>query len=359
MTAFVLTFLLQVRIVFWNLENLFDYKTDSVVLAGGTAPPVRYAPSELSFPSKLGPLDGLGNGVPEKISLFGVSRPRAAMPAGGAVPPARQREFSPSGEKRWTGRKFYRKCSLVAKGIFWIADRYGGLPDIVAVAEVENGAVLSKLLWSTPLGKAGYRYVHYDSPDPRGVDVALLYRPGTLRLIDSKPCHVGFPTRDILLCRFLRDTSEFAVLVNHHPSKYGGTLSEPRRAAAVRRMKEAADSLMDLGVPLVIACGDFNDTPDSPAFSVLSPSFRLLSEDLYNGREGTIRFNGSWELIDLFYGAPASAFPDSSFRVFAVRIPFLMVRDRTHPGEKPLRTYSGPRYLGGVSDHLPVYLQIH
>ena len=172
------------------------------------------------------------------------------------------------------------------------------------------------------------------------------------RLFRIYNCH--FQSYNISLAgigRALKKNTSEAVKNTEDKMRFSLRL-RPRQVDAV--IKNIQDCKLDAFV-----AGDFNDTPDSPAFSVLSPSFRLLSEDLYNGREGTIRFNGSWELIDLFYGAPASAFPDSSFRVFAVRIPFLMVRDRTHPGEKPLRTYSGPRYLGGVSDHLPVYLQIH
>ena len=270
-------------------------------------------------------------------------------------------EFSARGERRWTWKKFQAKAHTIAKALFWVEGETGRLPDIVGLAEVENSFVLRQILTKTALRKTDYKYVHYDSPDSRGIDVALLYRTSVLEIVDSKPCHLYtadtlMATRDILLCRFLKDSTEFAVLVNHHPSKYGGAAaSVPRRRVAVERLRFLADSLAAAGIDRIIACGDFNDTPANPVFQLLEPTMMPMHVDLYRRGEGTIKYEGKWDLIDHFYVSP-SLLPGSRMRI--LRIPFLLTRDTAHSGEKPLRTFQGPRILGGVSDHLPILLEV-
>lgn len=340
-------------------------------------------------------------------------------------------EFSSRGERHWTKKRFLAKCNAIAKTVLWLGspaqsvgpDSSGspfpvsttdaatdGLPDIVAFAEVENRFVLRRLISETALKKLDYQIVHYDSPDPRGIDCALLFRSSRLRLLSSKPCHVGLSgsftpfrslldlstaiasasivaastppdtlkTRDILLAQFLTPGGDsLAVLVNHHPSKYGGGETDWRREVAIERLRELSDSIAAEGWHQQIALGDFNDTPDNPLFSRLSPALTLcrygnpshpsslLSAASFSDRpsassgplipRGSIRFNGEWQLIDLCFASPSIA-PRCSFR--AVMIPFLTERDAAHSGDKPLRTYSGPRYLGGVSDHLPILVHL-
>ncbi len=242
----------------------------------------------------------------------------------------------------------------------------GRLPDIGGLEEVENAFVLRQVLRKTALRKTDYEYVHYDSPDRRGIDVALLYRSSALELIDSKPCHLYeadtvMATRDILLCVFRRKVAAasppFAILVNHHLSKYGGASeSEPRRRIAVDRLRFLADSLAAEGIDRIIAGGDFNDTPDNPVFLRLEPALKPLHTALSRRGEGTIKYDGKWDLIDHFYASPALLASGPSMRI--LRIPFLLTRDNAHSGDKPLRTYTGPRPTGGVSDHLPILLEL-
>ena len=350
-------------------------------------------------------------------------------------------EFSPAGERHWTWKRFQAKANAFAKALFWVEGETGRLPDIVGLEEVENAFVLRQVLQKTALRKTDYKYVHYDSPDRRGIDVALLYRSSVLELLDSKPCHLYaadtvMATRDILLCVFCRKPrgtssvssgtptsipgvptgipgtptvipgltgnlpldgremadqvghdanktvgsaerdDRFAVLVNHHPSKYGGAAeSEPRRRIAVERLRFLADSLAAIGIDRIIAGGDFNDTPDNPVFHLLEPALIPTHIDLHSRGLGTIKYDGKWNLIDHIYispewmslpsagsvlpvGHPESTAPSSSLtpRMCILRIPFLLTRDNVHSGEKPLRTYTGPRHTGGVSDHLPVLL---
>ena len=283
-------------------------------------------------------------------------------------------EFSARGERRWTWKRFQAKANAFAKALLWVEGETGRLPDIVGLAEVENAFVLRQVLQKTALRKVDYQYVHYDSPDRRGIDVALLYRSSVLDLVDCKPCHLFsadtlMATRDILLCRLRRkrpvvsgstgnlpDSTYFAVLVNHHPSKYGGSAeSEPRRRVAVERLHFLTDSLTAVGIDRIIACGDFNDTPDNPVFRLLEPTLIPRHMDLHRRGSGTIKYDGKWDLIDHFY---VSSSLTSCSRMRILQIPFLLTRDTAHSGEKPLRTYQGPRHIGGVSDHLPILLEI-
>ena len=275
-------------------------------------------------------------------------------------------EFSSRGERHWTWRRFQAKANAFAKALFWVEAETGRLPDIVGLEEVENAFVLRQVLQKTALRKTDYKYVHYDSPDRRGIDVALLYRSSVLELVDSKPCHLYeadtvMATRDILLCVLRRKIDvappPFAVLVNHHPSKYGGASeSDPKRRIAVDRLRFLADSLAAEGIDKIIAGGDFNDTPDNPVFLRLDPALKPLYSALFRRGEGTIKYDGKWALIDHFYASPALWDSGPSMRI--LRIPFLLTRDTAHSGDKPLRTYTGPRPTGGVSDHLPILLEI-
>lgn len=299
------------RVMFWNLENFFDWRNDSTSVSDA--------------------------------------------------------EFSSLGKRHWTRKRFGAKCQATAKSLLWIAGETGRLPEIIGLAEIENAFVLRRLLQDTPFRKLDYRYVHFDSPDSRGIDVALLYRTSRLELVEAAPCHLydslPVPTRDILLCRFRMHSGadkdpDFAVLVNHHPSKYGGAaLSAPRRSVAVRRLRSLVDSLIEVGCDRILAIGDFNTTPDDPVLKVLSPPLIPLHACLFRRGEGTIKYDGRWELIDHAYvsGKVRQSAPCLLMRI--IRIPFLLTRDTVHSGEKPLRTYLGPRYTGGVSDHLPILVE--
>ena len=322
----------SLQVMFWNVENFFDWRNDSTTVSDV--------------------------------------------------------EFSAAGERHWTWKRFQAKANAFAKALFWVEAETGQLPDIIGLEEVENAFVLRQVLQKTALRKLDYKYVHYDSPDRRGIDVALLYRSSRLELLDSKPCHLFaadtvMATRDILLCVFQRDSAKVAVLVNHHPSKYGGAAeSEPRRRIAVERLRFLADSLAAVGIDRIIAGGDFNDTPDNPVFGLLEPALAPMHIGLFRRGLGTIKYDGKWDLIDHIYVSPAlvsepmspstvesfsgdvdrqsdkAGAPSAPARMRILRIPFLLTRDTVHSGEKPLRTYTGPRHTGGVSDHLPVLLEV-
>ncbi len=266
-------------------------------------------------------------------------------------------EFSSYGSRHWTRKRFYGKCDAIAKSVLWVGDEYGRMPDVIGVAEVENKGVLTKMLNATALRKYDYSVVHYESGDRRGIDVALLYRRSSLELVSSSvrtPVYEGekMATRDILHARMrLADGSEVDFIVNHHPSKFGGEEeSRGRRAAAMTALKEMCDSL---GNGRIVAMGDFNDVPSAASFSVIEGTLVNKGMELHERGEGTIRYEGEWDLIDMFMVSGAL---EGRTAMEVCRVPFLMTWEKKHPGEKPLRTYSGPRYIGGVSDHCPIVL---
>ena len=268
-------------------------------------------------------------------------------------------EFSSTGTRHWSKKRFYAKCDAVAKSIMWMGDRYGRMPDIIGLAEIENRGVLSKMLKSTALRKYDYRIIHYESGDRRGIDVAFLYRESVMEPVEvtlKTPEYDGLklPTRDILHSRMLlRSGRTLDFIVNHHPSKFGGgSASDGRRNAAMTALKMLCDSL---GNASVVAMGDFNDSPDGPAFEIIEESLVNKGKELYMKGEGTIRYEGSWDLIDMFLTGPEL---DPVTEMEICRMPFHIVRESRHPGEKPFRTYSGPRYIGGISDHFPIVLKI-
>lgn len=273
-------------------------------------------------------------------------------------------EWSFKGSRRWTKKRFQAKCDAMAKGLLWIGDRYGRMPDVIGLAEVENRGALKRLLDETLLRKCDYRVVHHDSGDRRGIDVTLLYRDS---LFDMESWSVATPeyegmklaTRDILQVSLV-DTMghKINMIVNHHPSKYGGSeASVGRRDATMKTLRHICDSLtaVNEGVPIV-AMGDFNDTPDGAQFGYIDGMLVNKADSLFDAGRGTIRYQGRWELIDMFMVSEDIA-DYSSMEI--VEIPFLMTYDKKYPGLKPLRTYSGPRYIGGVSDHCPIVLTIY
>lgn len=269
-------------------------------------------------------------------------------------------EFSSEGRRHWTRKRFYSKCDAIAKTVFHIGDSYGKLPDVIGFAEIENRGVLEKLCASTLLRKCGYSIVHFDSKDLRGIDVALLYRKSRFDLltVSLKTPQKGdekIQTRDMLhVClKHRQGGSIYDYIVCHHPSKFGGEeASRPKRLAAMTALKEMCDSL---GIRNIIVMGDFNDVPSAAQFGVLENSLANKSDSLFTAGRGTIRYEGKWELIDMFL---VSENLENLTEMEVPEIPFLMTGESRHAGLKPLRTYSGPRYLGGVSDHCPIVLSI-
>lgn len=268
-------------------------------------------------------------------------------------------EFTPAAERHWTWSRFEKKRDGIAQTILAVADETGELPALVGLAEVENRLVVSQLVRKTMLEELGYGYVHRESPDARGIDVALLYRKDLLQVVDVDSLRVpDVVTRDILYVKMRFRvkpgpglTRNLHVFVVHLPSKRGGEkASQGRRNAALAVLERAVDSLLtDDPARQIVVMGDFNDT-DCRVSGLAVPPF--------SGPKpvpGTLRYHGRWEQIDWFFTSPALQ-DSAAMQIFAP--PFLLEPDDTYLGTKPRRTYIGPRYHGGLSDHLPIYLKI-
>lgn len=292
------------------------------------------------------------------------------------------------------GGKASLEAQKIGRTLLYIGENSGGPPDIVGLAEIDGEAVVRKIARCDALKDLGYGYIHYDSPDPRGIDVACLYRRSRFRPVESKAIRVPwFSTRDLLKVRFVRvdgaeagagncahdgnrdsDGDTLTVFVCHFPSKLGGQkVSGPKRDSVVALLKRSLDST---AVRTVIM-GDMNSGPDDSCFGPLELAgmvnmglgiIKGAAESTLKGHakgtakattddraEGTYKYKGQWELIDNFLLSPDLA--ESSVMKVGM-IPFLLEPDREYGGMKPFRTYVGPRYNGGISDHLPIILQL-
>ena len=284
--------------------------------------------------------------------------------------PNKDPAFTPQGANHWTWPRFIAKRDGIAKTI--IAMGTDELPVWVGLCETGSRFVLTQLVSQTPLEPFDYRIVHRNSPDERGVNVALLYRSDRFRLLLSRFLKVtqpdNRPTREILYAKGVLDGLDtLHLFVNHWPSKWGGAkASLSRRMAAATRLLVSVDSIFALHPNAnIIIMGDFNDTPLSKAVESVSRGTDLhnLTVPLARQKQGTLRYRGRWELIDQFMVSNNLLCTDEAIftstahcRIFTA--PFLLISDNKFLGYKPFRTYLGPRYQGGISDHLPVVLTI-
>jgi hypothetical protein len=263
-------------------------------------------------------------------------------------------EFLPGAERHWTWNRFEAKRDGIAQTIVAAADKTGELPALVGLAEVENRLVVSQLVRKTMLSDLGYDFVHRESPDERGIDVALLYRKDVFRVLSVDSLRVpGFATRDILYVtlRCRGDLESLHVFVVHLPSKRGGArASQDRRQIAQQVLEHAVDSLLqEEPSSRIVVMGDFNDT-EARIAGLSVPPF-----DGSPSAPGTLKYHGRWEQIDWFCVSPAL---DSLARMQIFAPSFLLEPDVAWLGSKPRRTYVGPRHNGGLSDHLPIILKL-
>ena len=241
------------------------------------------------------------------------------------------------------------------------------LPDLVALCEVENDSVLFDLTKRSAIRTIGYEYVMTDSPDERGIDVALMYQPFSFSLIHSRSIRVKRlpntrPTRDILYVSGRVITGDtLHVFVVHAPSRRGGEReSRPYRLQVASQLAEAVDSIYALqsGAKIIVA-GDFNDYHDSPALEYLYQHHLINISAGARGSHGakaTYRWHGEWRSLDQILLSESMQHQENACRIGD--LPFLLEDDEKYGGKKPYRTYLGPRYLGGYSDHLPLVARI-
>ncbi len=317
-----------VRVLSYNVENLFDYKKDSV---------------------------------------------------------KNDASFTPEGDHYWDYNKYQRKLVNLSQAITAAGGWEGAA--VIGLYEVENDYVLDGLTKYSPLKKRGYKYVHYESLDPRGIDVALLYDPSRVQILKSAPIkpfckNKTMRSRDILYVKALvlkSDTVHFFLC--HTPSRIGGAeKTEWKRNCVMGMVRQKADSINAHADANIIIMGDFNDYPDDVSISKVLGALKPYDED-YGGYvygdfyynmfwlfqeqgKGSYKYQGEWNMLDQII-VSGNLLIDKSKGLHTTQgdahifdEDFLLEDDTKYSGSKPFRTYNGRRYVGGYSDHLPIYLDL-
>jgi endonuclease/exonuclease/phosphatase family metal-dependent hydrolase len=282
-------------------------------------------------------------------------------------------DFTPSGEMRWNSEKYVQKLDRLALVISSMHEGKG--PDILGLCEIENRLVLEDLVRHPLLKKKKYRIVHVESPDQRGIDVALLLSPA-YRLKAYLTDKVLLPdtaekTRDILWADILSSSGETLwVGVCHFPSRRGGEeISVPKRVCAARALLHRTDSLHAASEKWLIM-GDFNDEPgDSSLYSVLNAREAEAAADRVNmmiplkeAGLGSYKYRDEWNMLDqfiisrtLYSSVSGWRYAEGSVGIYSPD--FIKETEGRYTGS-PWRSYAGKKYLGGYSDHFPVILKL-
>jgi len=258
---------------------------------------------------------------------------------------------TPERDSTWTYTRYYRKTENIARVLTNIGEWDG--VDIVGLQEVENAAVLRRLCYT--LRRNEYDFVHYDSPDQRGIDAALLYKKARIDTLCTRAIRVdleGTTTRDILyVCALADKRDTLHCFVCHLPSQRGGAAqSDWKREAAKRVLQSAVDSVFELHpTAKVIVMGDMNTAPKNDLKGLTN---RMIGPERQG--KGTHKHEGRWTCLDQFYLSPSI---DSIADVRIYDAEWIQETDEKYMGLKPKRTYNGYNYHNGYSDHLPIVLE--
>lgn len=267
-------------------------------------------------------------------------------------------EWTPEGERRWSYTRYYRKEENIARVLTSMGEWSG--VDIVGLQEIENAAVVKRLCYT--MRRNEYDFVHYESPDPRGIDVALIYKKSRVDTIRTKRLTITLLkreetlfTRDILyVCAQVDKQDTLHLFVCHLPSQRGGKAeSEWKRKAAKEVLQTAIDSVFALySDAKIIVMGDMNSEPKNDLKGLVN---RMVVESQKSKVEsyGTHKYQGRWTCLDQFYTST------NLQKISAVTIydaEWIQEPDEKYLGLKPKRTYNGFHYQNGYSDHLPIQL---
>jgi hypothetical protein len=288
-------------------------------------------------------------------------------------PRASDNDFLPNGKYKWNLQRYKKKITSIATVIAKIGDDDG--PELIGLAEVENKKVLMDLINSRELKSYCYSIVHYDSPDERGIDVALLYKTKSFKVVSSRIYSAAFfkiksHTRDVLLVKGTAGKDTFFILVNHWPSRRKGVeQSEDKRIAVSIMVREVVDSILQKTTTAkIILMGDFNDEPTNKSILVelnTKPEYSSLKkEELYNPFYnlseqglGSVNYNHRWDMFDQIIISKNFCTGKGiyTYKEAAVYHPdWLHYKKDIKNG--PFRTFMGQEYKGGYSDHFPVYV---
>jgi len=309
----------------------------------------------------------------------------------------RDTEFLPEGEKNWTKEKFDEKIANMAYVISQIGTdltKFG--PTILGVSEIENRYVLEQLVAHPLIADRDYQIVHVNSPDARGIDVGLLYQANQFELTSTSNHYLDISesspldeaakndtesepeekktTRDVLLVSGLLGGEETHFLVNHWPSRRGGEKrSKPKRIKAAKLCKSLVDSIQ-IAQPnsKVFIMGDFNDDPVSESIKTHLNAKKTLAEvkenglfnpmaDMYRRDVGSNAYRDAWSLFDQIIISESTLDKEQDgyfyYKSNVFNKKFLCNQSGQYKGY-PFRTFVGDNYIGGYSDHFPVYVHL-
>ena len=294
-------------------------------------------------------------------------------------------EYLPEGARKWTTYRYNQKQENMSRVLFDIAAEDRNFPTVIGVSEIENRLVLEDLVVQPHMALGNYRIVHYDSPDRRGVDCAFLYRPDVFKLEGSKahkfemPGIPNFYTRDLVTMWGTIEGEPFYFLVSHWPSRLGGKeASQFKRDACAKQIREIKDSLLrENPATKVIVMGDYNDdaTDDSivEVMGAKGDVKDLQPGDFFNpyvqmlrAGLGTLAYQDAWNLFDNIcvtenlVNAKAGELKLIKGKKFYGNIftrPYMLQQEGQYKGY-PLRTFVTNNFQNGFSDHFPVYIYI-
>ncbi len=287
-------------------------------------------------------------------------------------------EYLPTGMRGWNTTKYNKKQANIGKVITAI----GGweAPSLVGLCEIESEKCLFDLTHYSGLKNLRYKYLHHESPDVRGVDVALLYQPKQFKPIHDEAIRINFPqaptskTRDILFASGIIPTGDtLHVFICHFPSRLGGELeSEDRRIFVASVVRIKVDSIFNSNPQAnIVIMGDFNDYPTNKSIlavlnakpindSISVSGLYNLMHKMHTEGKGSNKHNGEWGALDQMIVSGnllniSQSFFTMQSNVHFFDADFLLENDNAFLGKKPYRTYVGMKYHEGFSDHLPLY----
>ena len=282
-------------------------------------------------------------------------------------------DFTPEGRKKWTKKRYRKKLIKLARTIQKLGQNKAGKgPALLGIAEVENKKVIRDLLKTGPLKDTPYEIVHYESPDERGIDTALLFNRNCFELLFSEPIELIIEdeegdrdtTRDILYAHGRLNGEEMHLFVNHWPSRRAGEdETEYKRINAADRLLDYMSEIESgTSNPNYILMGDFNDGPHTKSIRHLVETKGLYNpmEKLLTPERGSANYRRSWSLFDQiivshsFFNYEKGTHSFAHANIFDAH--FLKEWKGKYRGN-PFRTYVGRKYKGGYSDHFPVYIQ--
>lgn len=289
---------------------------------------------------------------------------------------------TPKGKDKWTSIIYKKKLNNIAKVIADIGfDLTNQAPSIIGLCEIENRRVLEDLIKTESLIKEDYQIIHYDSPDERGIDVAMLFKQNRFKLSSSKtyPLYLKRKdgsrdyTRDHLLVSGFLDKDPIHFIINHWPSRSGGQMrSEPSRILAGKVNKKIIDSILQSNPKAnIISMGDFNDNPSDKSIKpILNTTFKKSKikegqlfnpmEELYRKGYGSYRYRDKWDMIDQFF--LSKNLVDNKNGLFFLKASVFNKKYLINPSGKyegyPFKSFAGGKFLNGYSDHFPIYLYL-